>query len=174
MDRDQRQTASWLVALVLVFVVGILVGQQFCVEAPQEPPPPDCPPPAQPQIIEFCPPPADDPEPEPEPPEFDEAQQDELPDSPPPVEPDERRRLLGWARDQSTTLEACPRDLGETHRLGVTLEIEDRDVVDVSLSTDDQQLTAEFEACLHRRIGDWQLPEDLTPPGRELFFHLTL
>lgn len=176
MERKRRQrTVTWSVALVLVFVVGMLVGRQFCAEPPPEPPEPECPPPTEALTVEICPHlEYEEPEDQPDPPEPEEPEHRQLPDSPPPAEPDRRRQLLGWARDRSTTLEACPRDRGQTHRLGVTLELTDRAVTDVSISTEEGELSPGFEACVRERIGEWELPEDLPAPGRELFFHLTL
>ena len=177
MDRRRSHIAAYVVALLLVFVVGILLGRGVCAPPPEEPDEPDCPP-QPPRVVEVCPEDEEEPPPEDEPvePQAEPTQQqtDPLPDAPPPVDPEHRRRLLGWAQDQSSTLEGCPRDRGQTHRLGITLVLDDeRHVDDVSISAEDD-LAGEFRTCLKERMHQWELPEDIEPPGRELFFQLTL
>lgn len=180
MNRRPAQIASFTVALVLVFIVGILVGQSMCAPEPEAPEQPDCPP-QPPRVVEVCPeeepeepeepaePPSVEPEPQPR-----QADSDQLPDAPPPVDPQHRRQLLSWAQDQSSTLQSCPRDLGTTYRLAVTLQLNDERGVDgLSISAEDD-LPVEFQTCIEDRIHRWELPEDIEPPGRELFFQLTL
>ena len=181
MQRRHARIATQAISLVLVFVVGVLVGQQFCVADPEEPPEPDCPD-SSPRVVEYCPPEDDEPppedvdvEPDPEPEPRDIASDSEqLPDSPPPVDPELRRQLLGWARDQSSTLEGCPRDMGTTHRFGITLQLDEDAIGDVSINTDGDELDPGLRDCLRERIGQWTLPDEFAPVESDLFFHLTL
>lgn len=169
--------AGQFVLSALLFGVGILVGQQFCTEAPEPPPPPECPEPST-RVVEHCPEePEEEPvaEPDPDPPEQPrESESDPLPDEPPPVDPQQRRRMLAWARDQSATLEGCPRDLGTTHRLGITIELDDDNAIDGVSITADEPLDGELRTCLEDRISQWTLPDEFEPRRRELFFGLTL
>lgn len=180
MTARRAQMAGYALALVLTFGVGILVGQQFCADEPVPPPEPECPPRPPPEIIEVCPPeePPDEveeaapvePKPRDPPPDGDE-----LPDSSPPDTARNRQRLLGWARDQSSTLQGCPRDRGHTYRLAIRLELDDQgDVSGVTIDSDDREPAPELDACLRERIERWTLPDELEPTHRELMFRLTL
>ena len=188
MTKRRSQTAAYAVAMVLFFVVGVLVGQQFCAHGPatdgedgeddQEVVEKRCPP-SLPVIYEYCPPdpppekPDEEPPPPPPPPQEEEG--DTLPEGPPPATAEERQRLLGWARDQSSTLESCPRDLGTAYRLAITIGLNDDDeITSVAINSDERELSGELQQCLRERILQWGLPEDLSPPQRELFFQLTL
>ena len=182
MSARRAHIAGQLAAVALAFGVGIFVGQQFCVEPPQAPPERECP--DEPQIVEHCPP--DEPVIEelavdeseassPSPAERDVAPTGErLPDAAPPPTPRERQRLLAWARAQSSTLQGCPRDMGHTYRLAISLDIDDSGTVDAITIDSNDNLPPEFRSCLRTRIGNWILPEDLPPPERPLFFRLTL
>lgn len=170
-------------AMALAFGVGLLVGQQFCVEEPEKPEP-KCTP--ETQVVEVChpeDPPEESEEPEEsepapssaEPREVDTPTGDQLPEASKPASPEERQRLLGWARGESSTLQGCPRDRGKTYRLAISLELDAEGNVDaVSIDADDESPASELDACLHERIADWTLPDDLDPPQRPLFFRLTL
>ncbi len=181
MNQSRARTVSFTVALILVFVVGVLTGQQFCVDEPPPSPEPIAEqserlPRIVPWLVPYCP--AADPDDEIETIDAEPVDHgdpdDALPDTPPPATAEQRQKLLGWARDQSSTLETCPRDLGETHRLAITLEIDEGDVADVSINTDDEHFASEFRTCLRERILDWRIPDDLHPLQTELVFYLTL
>lgn len=178
MQRRHATVAARVVAAVLLFVVGILVGQQFCTEEPQPPPEPDCPP-SPPRVVERCPP--DD---EPDDIEIDETVEPAertaeetsrpLPEEPPPADPEQRRQLLAWARGQSTDLDDCPRDRGDTHRFGITLQLDDDGAVDDVTIASDESVDGELRQCLRRQLAKWTVPEELRPTDRQVFFGLTL
>lgn len=182
MSARPSQIAAHAASLVLVLAVGILIGQQFCVPDIEEPEPEEleCPT-SPPRIVEYCPP---EPEPEPEiksveepppPPREVETTGEALPDGPPPATAEQRQLLLGWARDQSTTLQGCPRDRGHTYRLAITVGLDDDgNIDDVSINNADEDLSAELDACIQQRIEQWELPDDLKPSQRQLVFQLTL
>ena len=179
---DRRaQLAAQTVTLVVALAVGVLVGREFCAPQPEVPEPEetDCPA-AAPEIVEFCPP-----EPEPEPPEpiadppdppprQVESQGTSLPDDPPPATPEQRQRLLAWARHQSVTLQGCQRDRGQTYRFAVTLYLDDDKHIESLVISSDEELGTELHSCLQERILQWDLPDDVDPPQREVVFRLSL
>jgi hypothetical protein len=182
MENPWAQRAGTAAAVVMAFLVGMLLGGEFCHE-PDEPPPVaevECPDPS-PQIVLDCPT-----EPEPEelaeapPPRSQPAQRDPgpsgrvLPDSPPPPDPRQRSRLLGWARGEATSLQACPRDPGTTYRIAVTLHVRDGLIDDVSINADDSELPPDLHRCIRTRIADWSIPDSLVPEQDRVVFRLTL
>jgi hypothetical protein len=179
---DRRANlAAQTVTLLVALAVGVLVGREFCAPQPEplEAEDVDCPIVA-PEIVEYCPP---EPEPEPPkevadppdpPPRQAESQGTPLPDEPPPVSPEQRRRLLAWARNQSATLQGCPRDRGQTYRFAVTLFLDDEKKIDDVAISSDEELGTELRSCLTERILQWNLPDDVDPPQREVVFRLSL
>lgn len=185
MTTDKKQISAQVVSLALVFGVGILVGQQFCAPTAVEPEVLDCPP-QTPKIVEYCPPdPIIDEEPQdleesvediaPDPPRERASTGSALPESPPPTTPQQRRQLLGWARGQASTLQGCPRDLGTTYRLAITLGLdEDGEVNKVTINTDEDDLSGDLQQCLQERILRWKIPADIAPSQDRLVFRLTI
>lgn len=170
--------------MLLALGVGILLGAQFCAPPPEEPElcpepqvriervpycPPDAPPPEEPEATE--PPP-----PRPAPPVPRPAEETRtLPESPPALGSEERRFLLGWARGQASSLQSCPRDLGRTYRLAITLDLAaEGGIRSVSINSDDDELPAALSQCLRERIMTWPLPDEFEPRKGRLLFRLTL
>lgn len=183
MTSRRTQIPAHILALALAFGVGILMGQQFCLPPAEEPEEVDCPT-QEPRLVEYCPPVVveKDPEPPVDPPPALASEErrrtstgETLPESPPPATAQQRRLLLGWARDQASTLQGCPRDLGTTYRLAVTLDLDDSGAItEVSINTDRDEINTELTTCLRERIRQWRVPEELRPPQNRVVFRLNL
>src|SRR5690554_1341706 len=183
MQRRTSQLATQIAAMAMTFAVGLLLGPRLCAPpAEEQVEQPPCPEPAT-RVVEVCPeaePPPEVEQPAPQRPAKPSRgaavkKDPPLPQSPPPTTAEDRQRLLAWARDQSISLQGCPRDPGTTYRLSVTISLsEDRAISEVSLNAGPDTLTEGLRRCLEGRIADWTLPDDLAPAHRRLVFGLTL
>ncbi|RAL24710.1 hypothetical protein DL240_00430 [Lujinxingia litoralis] len=180
MQRRTSQIASQVAAMAMCFAVGLLLGPRLCAPpTPDAAEPVECPPPTE-RIVEVCPEaPAEREKPSPQPAKPSRPapvkKDPPLPPSPPPTSAEDRQRLLSWARDQSLSLQGCPRDTGKTYRLSVHLELAaDRTIEQVNLNAGPEELSEGLSQCLQRRIAAWKLPDDVAPSSQRLVFGLTL
>ncbi len=178
----KRELVLQAVTIVLAFGVGILIGQN-CEQEPEKtvetvtvtrtvPP----------EIVYECPPDAGGIEaaeqsaaaPKSSKASSSKKAEKALPQAPRPITPLERKRLLGWVRDQSADLDGCRGGGNVTHRLAVTLKLDDDgNVKDARVNAPDD-VPRNVVSCLRSRMSNWTPPADLVSGRPELVFGLTL
>lgn len=173
----RRRAALQAVTLTAALAVGILIGRSACAPEPKTETvvekkiverTPECPP---------CNPDTGVPEPDTvaaasgEPPE--EKGDRAMPEAPEPPDPEIRRRLLSWVRDQAAGLRPCRPGGGSTVRLAVTLTLADDGTVEqADINAPDEELPQETLTCLRRRMTNWQLPKTLIEGRKRVVFGL--
>jgi hypothetical protein len=183
MEPSNAQKVGYFATILLALCVGMLIGRDFChgPEPAQEIAGVPCPE-ISPVVIARCPAEEDHlpdehaeaPRPAPPPPTPRTSRGEVLPQTPPAPTPRQRSELLGWARGESTSLQACPRDPGTTYRIAVTLHLRDARIDDVGINADNAELPPALHQCLRDRIRAWTVPDYLVTEHDRLLFSLTL
>lgn len=175
----KRDVAVQAIAMILALVVGILLGRS-CEPTPDKVVETVTVTEVGPERIVYeCPPDAGMAEP-PKPAtskkkaRAQKKKPDTLPPASEPITPAERKRLLGWVRDQSVDLEGCRSGAKETYRLAVTLRLTKEGAVDgVRINAPPEELPSQAQSCLRDRMASWIPPAELVKDRRELVFGLT-
>lgn len=172
--------------MLFALIVGILIGARAC--APEAPPAEveerivvqesecDCGPDERPAVDAGSTEVAESNEPaEPARPAAKSKGENALPEAPEPRTPAERRQLLAWVREQSSSVQRCSTAAPNTVRTTVTLELgEDGEVRRVMIVDPSGEIDSSTERCLRSEMVKWRPPGELVKQRDRLIFGLML
>lgn len=201
MEQAQSERIGWVVITLAAFGVGMLLGGRSC--ASQEAPhgassnagsshasstqdsktSRPCEPQlikelveAEPRIIYECPPPEPQPKTQGKGGGKAKITPKKLPEPEPELDPQLRKRLLAWVRDQSDSLKPCRDNTSEIYRVAVIMHLDAHSGVikRVDVNTTRGETPAGLPGCLQKIIGGWEPPEELVQGRTKLVFGLNL